>query len=317
MKNLQPTWLNTKLKKGRFSGKQTHSMKKLNLKEMNFIWEQSSKIELPPPPDIEFAWQQLELAIDRQTVEQQAVVKTRPVLRTYRMVFASIMIACIILLAPVIMDRLTSTTYSTANTEQQLATLSDNSTARLNYSSQITYKRGYGKIHREVTLNGEAYFDVQPNSLPFIIHLDAAIITVVGTEFNAKARDNQYEIVVNDGVVTVASNFDSVDAVIIIKQGEYVSFTNEEMQDSVQSIPFDQYPGWIHGKLIFNQTNLVDVCEEIERKYDISIELADTSLAGITVTGVIETTDLDSTLMILSSLVQRQIVGEKKKYIIY
>ncbi|MBC8401563.1 MAG: FecR domain-containing protein [Candidatus Marinimicrobia bacterium] len=315
--NMQIKWLNEKLMKGWISNKHRYSMSKQALEEMNTIWEQSSKIELPEPPDTGIAWQQLELAIDRQAVEQQVVIKTRRIPRTVQVAFVSVMIACLVLISPVVLTWLTTTTFSTANSEQLTITFPDSSSAQLNYASKLLYKKGFNDTHRELSLTGEAYFDVRHNSLPFIIRLDEATITVIGTEFNVKARDNEYEIVVNDGVITISSKIDSIDTVISIKKGEFVRFTGEEFQDSVQGIPFDNYPGWIHGKLIFNQTDLLTVCKEIERKYDISIELADTSLAIITVTGVIETTDLDSTMMILSSLVQRKIVGEKKKYTIY
>ncbi len=292
-------------------------MRKQILNEMNTIWDQSSKIELHQPADVEIAWQQLELAINSQVSDKPIITRARKVTRSAQLVYVTAALVGLILISPKIINWLTTTTLSTANSEQLTTTLSDNSSVQLNYASKLIYKRGYNVNNREVSLTGEAYFDVKSSPLPFIIHLDAATITVVGTEFNVKSRANQYEIVVNDGVVTVKSLIDSVDTVVSIKKGEFLRFTNEEFQDSVQSIPFDNYPGWTDGQLIFNQTGLLTVCKEIELKFDISLELADTELAKITVTGVIETTDRDSTLMILSSLVQRQIVGEKKKYIIY
>jgi transmembrane sensor len=66
--------------------------------------------------------------------------------------------------------------------------LPDGSVVRLNSSSSLTYDKNFGKNIREVSLTGEAFFDVtKDSSHPFIIHTNVIDIKVLGTEFNVRS----------------------------------------------------------------------------------------------------------------------------------
>ena len=67
--------------------------------------------------------------------------------------------------------------------------LPDGSTVWLNGNSKLVYdNKSFGEKLRQVTLTGEAYFDVVKNvNKPFIIHTNRMDIKVVGTAFNVKA----------------------------------------------------------------------------------------------------------------------------------
>ena len=66
--------------------------------------------------------------------------------------------------------------------------LPDGSTVWLNAGSKLTYTKDFGKEIREVTLIGEAFFDVtKMKEKPFIIHTSSINIKVLGTAFNVKA----------------------------------------------------------------------------------------------------------------------------------
>ena len=69
--------------------------------------------------------------------------------------------------------------------------LPDGSVVRLNSSSSLTYDKNFGKNIREVSLTGEAFFDVtKDSSHPFIIHTNVIDIKVLGTAFNVKSYPN-------------------------------------------------------------------------------------------------------------------------------
>ena len=66
--------------------------------------------------------------------------------------------------------------------------LPDGSTVRLNEGSKLEYSNAFNDQLREVTLSGEAFFDVvKDKEKPFIIHANKVNIRVLGTAFNIKS----------------------------------------------------------------------------------------------------------------------------------
>ena len=76
--------------------------------------------------------------------------------------------------------------------------LPDGTSVQLNVNSHLDYPDNFeGKQAREVTLVGEAYFDVAHDSKhPFIIHTGEIKTTVLGTAFNISAYDNEKAVTV-------------------------------------------------------------------------------------------------------------------------
>jgi transmembrane sensor len=82
--------------------------------------------------------------------------------------------------------------------------MSDGTIISLNAGSKITYQKGYGVTQRNISLKGEAYFEVAKNeNLPLIISAGDASIKVTGTKFNVRAYKGQTEIrvTVTEGTV--------------------------------------------------------------------------------------------------------------------
>jgi ferric-dicitrate binding protein FerR (iron transport regulator) len=85
----------------------------------------------------------------------------------------------------------------------------DGTTVVLNENSRISYNADFGKLRREIMLEGEAYFDVAKNpGMPLIIHVKNVDIKVLGTSFNVKAypTDKSVETSLIRGAVEVSSN---------------------------------------------------------------------------------------------------------------
>jgi ferric-dicitrate binding protein FerR (iron transport regulator) len=84
----------------------------------------------------------------------------------------------------------------------------DGTTVVLNENSRISYNADFGKVKREIFLEGEAYFDVARNpEMPLIIHAKNVDIKVLGTYFNVKAypSDKGVETSLIKGAVEVSS----------------------------------------------------------------------------------------------------------------
>lgn len=87
--------------------------------------------------------------------------------------------------------------------------LSDGSTVELMPNSMLTYPENFNAVSRDVTLNGEAIFDVAKDAdKPFLVHSDSLLITVLGTRFTVKSYDagNATKVILHEGSVMVKSS---------------------------------------------------------------------------------------------------------------
>lgn len=101
--------------------------------------------------------------------------------------------------------------YTTATGARKTVMLPDSSVIMLNANSHLSISRNFDNEHREVTITGEAFFDIKHDAAhPFIVHTSEYRIRVLGTTFNVKAYpggagaetdlvSGKVEIVTNDG----------------------------------------------------------------------------------------------------------------------
>jgi transmembrane sensor len=83
--------------------------------------------------------------------------------------------------------------------------LSDGSTVILKPNSKLRCAFAQKDTKREVSLDGDAYFDVRHNpSKPFIVHTGRITTTVLGTAFNIYAKEGNVHVAVTRGRVRVA-----------------------------------------------------------------------------------------------------------------
>ncbi len=232
--------------------------------------------------------------------------------------FAMAMVLLVTVFSPTLYSWFTTTQYSTQRGNTLTVTLPDNSIVKLNAESSVSYPSSFNKESRLVSLEGEAYFDVQKGTHPFIVQYEQVSVQVMGTQFNVYAREQSIEVVVNEGIVKVGNDVEKDSyKEVVLTEGQSVSFESGEQPGTPQIFSNPHIPGWIHSKFIFDQVNLEDVCKEIERKFDVEIDLASTELETITVTGVMEADNLSDVLATISLLTKRPYKFEKERYTFY
>jgi transmembrane sensor len=80
--------------------------------------------------------------------------------------------------------------------------LPDKTIVHLNRNSKLTYRNSFNKTHRELILEGEAYFEVEYKSeLPFLVFADRSSVMVRGTKFNIKEDRECIAVIVISGFV--------------------------------------------------------------------------------------------------------------------
>jgi len=196
----------------------------------------------------------------------------------------------------------------TRNGSKSNILLPDGSSVWLNAGSRLTYDSLYGTTLREVTLSGEAYFDVAKNpKKPFIIHTGKINIRVLGTVFNVKSypEDRTIETSLIKGSIEVS--FPSQPAKkIILKPNQKLIIDKKEsnangninrgMPGMVPLISIEHLnrigsdssiteTGWMENRLYFNDMSFHDLLQNMERKYGVSFKVADAALDTIHFTG--------------------------------
>jgi transmembrane sensor len=141
--------------------------------------------------------------------------------------------------------------------------LPDETSVSLNALSTLTFNKKNWANVRDVELNGEAYFKVAKGS-KFNVITSAGTVTVLGTQFNVKQRENFFEVVCYEGSVSVAhkSNIQTLkpgDSFLII-DGEFIAKEKETKLN----------PSWINNESYFKSMSFAHVLHEFERQYDVT-----------------------------------------------
>lgn len=158
------------------------------------------------------------------------------------------------------------TTYTASDGELATIVLPDNSTVTLNAGSTLSFKEKDFEKNRWVTLSGEAFFDVEHGEA-FKVLGNHSHITVLGTSFNVYSRSNQLKVSVFTGKVQVESRGNSV----IIEKEEEAQLIEGGL--AVSEFNLNQTATWREGNFYFNSEPLNNVVEELERQFEIEIEV--------------------------------------------
>ena len=283
------------------------------------IWYISSKTKIPDPPNKEEAWNAIVQSMDNLRLSK--LVKQRSfsqsIIKLWRHFihkpnYALFLPIILILVLPIYFKFYQNKTFTTKPGESLSLLLPDNSKAILNSGSSITYKKGFNAGHRTLHLNGEAYFKVQNLALPFIVNTHHGKITVLGTTFNVKSRSDGFEVGVNSGQVKVSSG----NSFIEINSKQCLMGSTDFDQNTIINIENEKYPGWINQKLYCKQTSLETVCREIERIHNVNIKFSNQKMKQITITGTIDTSELETMLNTIALLSQHSFKLEDGTYTI-
>ncbi|MFT5251527.1 MAG: transmembrane sensor [Flavobacteriales bacterium] len=166
----------------------------------------------------------------------------------------------------------TDTTFKTAIAQTQSFQLPDESEVTLNAASKITFHKNSWKENRNLTLEGEAYFQVQKGQT-FSVSTKDGIVKVLGTHFNVKQRNNYYEVMCYEGLVSVTYKNKTVK----LPPGKTFRVVNKKIE-SAEDFNY-QTPTWMKKESNFDRIPLSQVIAEVERQYNIIIktESVDTS----------------------------------------
>jgi ferric-dicitrate binding protein FerR (iron transport regulator) len=193
-------------------------------------------------------------------------------------------------------------------------TLFDGTTVWLNSGSTLKYSNQFGQGQREVSLEGEALFEVQKDlEHSFIVNMDGSKIKVHGTIFNAKNYHAEKEVVLLEGEIEYSNQGKNV----FLKPNERITENKISGETTVYQVDASIYSSWIGGKIYFDNEALEDLSLRLERWYDTEFVFEKENIKSYKFTGVInKDKSLDYSLRIIQLTNKVKFRKERDKIII-
>jgi|RhiMetdeSRZDD1v2_1073273.scaffolds.fasta_scaffold03902_4 transmembrane sensor len=213
--------------------------------------------------------------------------------------------------------------------------LPDGSTVWLNAGSRIVYADFSGPA-REVTLEGEAFFDVvhsvSPQThqkKPFIVHAGKIDIKVLGTAFNVKSYPDEktIETTLMRGLVQITRKDDKQAPPVYLHPNEKIvlpagKHNDESVKENITSgagnknavqriihidstLKENQHieTAWVYNRLEFRGENFEQLARKLERWYNIRIYFEDDAVRQLVFNGSLENETVEQAFAALNAAV--------------
>ena len=178
--------------------------------------------------------------------------------------------------------------------------LPDGSRVWLNSASRVSYNSDFNVKNRNISLQGEAYFEVaEGHDHPFVVKAQDISVTAIGTKFNIRAynEDNTVTTTLVEGkVMTEASSqtlmlnpnqeavYDKVSGII----------SKSDLKDDAYAVP------WMQNSILFQDHSLEEIAAILERMYNVNIVFDDDTVRKYSFTGLIRNNSLSNILELIS-----------------
>jgi len=290
------------------------------MKNAKAIWDASLKVKPAKEYDVDGAWKNVSMRIKSGQATTTKTVRF-PVSRWLYMAASVVLVGVVYFFIQNILKKGDGTLplarqWNSAG-EVIVDTLSDGTIFTLNKFSSLKLDNSFFETSRNVTLKGEAFFEVAKNkSLPFIIDTHLAKIEVVGTKFtvNTISEDN-VSVFVEEGRVKVQSKFNPETEKVINKSTLAKVQRNE---DRIEVAQVDELQGlnyWRTQTLVFSQEALKDVCQVLGEAYNTQVVVGP-ELENCQLTATFEGMKLQDVLEIISTTFNVTLNIQNNQYIL-
>lgn len=207
--------------------------------------------------------------------------------------------------------------FSTKSGDCSEILLPDGTKVLLNSASTLSYPANYGMKDRRVLLSGEAFLEVEKDSLrPFIVDTKDIQVKVLGTTFNMKAYDNSdlVETTLIEGSVEVSSK-QNPPYKIVLKPDQKAVYLKKSDKLTLSSGDTNYETAWTTGKLIFRSASFWEMVNTLERKYGYTFIISG-KLPEEKFTGSFNEDNVSNILEILQQHYQFEFIKEPEKILI-
>lgn len=157
-------------------------------------------------------------------------------------------------------------------------TLADGTRIWLNAKSTLTYASNFGRADRNVTLEGEAFFEVAKNkNIPFYVNTEKNKVRVVGTSFNVCAYKDckEFETTLVEGIVDIYAA-GKEKPIVRLEKNEFFADYDGKLKKTV--LPSYDYLRWKEGLYCFDDSELSHILNRLELYYNVKITVKNKKL---------------------------------------
>lgn len=152
--------------------------------------------------------------------------------------------------------------------------LSDGTHVWLNAGSSVTFPVAFTNNKREVTITGEAYFEVAHNMRkPFTVKAREVMVDVLGTDFNIRAYADEPYVTSTlvQGAVRVSSQVVADNHSVLLQPG--LQAVRSDQTFITRKANLKQVLSWKNGLFAFEDMTLTEILREVSRWYDVDVEM--------------------------------------------
>jgi transmembrane sensor len=183
--------------------------------------------------------------------------------------------------------------YSTTRGQKAHVELPDGTQVKLNSNSHISYPEKFNGDTREVSLEGEAYFDVTHDTAkPFIVHSGETSTKVLGTSFNVNANMSAVTVTLVHGKVNVSTATSNT----TLSPNQQATITSESKGIDTKNVDVTKYTAWADNRLIFENMRLEEAFIVLEDWYNVDINVNNEAINDCVVTAKYENESLENVL---------------------
>ena len=240
------------------------SKKEKHINQRQYKWsdidQMNSKLEVSWDESKEDIWLQMNPNLGNSVFPRSVSIWVRP---AFRLAVAAVLLLMISIGSFV---RLYTVNYQAISGQHFMADLPDGSTVNLNAESSVKFHPYWWRVSREVTFQGEGFFEVEKGSA-FSVVSPKGTTSVLGTSFNIYARDEAYRVACVTGKVKVVDARGEKEVVLNPEE-------NVEWQEGTflkKDVSAADITAWINNEFVFTGTPIDEVFAEIERQYGIQI----------------------------------------------
>ena len=210
------------------------------------------------------------------------------------------------------------TNYRTAIGERQTIALNDGSSLFLNADTNLGVT--FAVDERQVVLRrGEVFFDVAAKGeRPFIVEVGDNDVTVLGTSFDIRFRNDPARVTVHEGLVRVAPDSENASGIAEVQlgAGQQLDLRPGAVPVDVSQEELSKLSDWRNGWLHFDNRSLAEVVQELDPYIEKQVILTSRRVGQLEVGGSFNVDNVDSLLVALESLLPIEITHESDRIIV-
>lgn len=280
--------------------------------QLQQVWDTSKMLEATSVVDEDAAWQRFKQRVDTAPKTESRTIPLQPKKSNWLRVAATLLllVTCGSIYYYTYMG--STTTYMADNTVTT-ETLPDGTVVTLNKNASIKFDNRFNGDTRNVTLTGEAFFDVTPDkSRPFIITAGDAQIKVVGTSFNVKSNDTKTEVIVETGIVEVSKK----ENMVKLLPKEKATVVESKATPTKEKVEDALYNYYRTKELVCNNTPLWRLVDVLNDAYNANIEITDARLRDMSITTTFKNESLDNILELVAGTLHIRVVKNGNRIIL-